>query len=146
MQDAISRSLFSPAVYDSELAQIFIMCKNIVFFLLDISFKAIPQRRRHQVEKREDMLCCAGYYPHLTSHFKAYGTGLIPVSNQDARLKRYVLYFSKNKLEWGFYNWHQQTLRRFTKTASQTQDDGKVTSQLMGILRCHSPLKPEGGK
>lgn len=44
------------------------------------------------------MLCCAGYYPHLTLLFKAYGTGLILVSNQDARLKRFLLYFSK--LNW----------------------------------------------
>lgn len=31
---------------------------------------------------------------------------------------------------------------RFTETKSQTEDDGKVTSELMGILRCHSPLTP----
>lgn len=30
----------------------------------------------------------------------------------------------------------------FTETKSQTEDDGKVTSELMGILRCHSPLTP----
>lgn len=73
----------------------FLLLFFVVVFLFDVSFRAFPQRRRHRVEKREEMLCCAGYYPHLTSHFKAYGTGLIPVSNQDARLKRYLLYFSK---------------------------------------------------
>lgn len=77
----------------------YLLCARMLFFclffLLDVSFRAFPQRRLHRVEKREEMLCCAGYYPHLTSHFKAYGTGLIPVSNQDARLKRYLLYFSK---------------------------------------------------
>lgn len=92
------------------------------------------------------MLCCAGYYPHLTSLFKAYGTGLILVSNQDARLKRFLLYFSK--LNWnGVFT--TDTSRRtsvFAETANQTEDDGKVTSQLMGILPCHSPLKPGGKK
>lgn len=94
----------APQFMTVSLPKYLLCARTLFFFLLDVSFKTIPQRRRHQVEKREDMLCCAGYYPHLTSHFKAYGTGLIPVSNQDARLKRYVLYFSKNKLEWGFYN------------------------------------------
>lgn len=33
--------------------------------------------------------------------------------------------------------------RRFTETKRRTEDDGKVTSELMGILHCHSPLTPE---
>lgn len=49
----------------------------------------------HEVEEGVEMLCCVGYYPNLTSHFKACGTGLIPVSDRDVQPKRYFLYFSK---------------------------------------------------
>lgn len=35
---------------------------------------------------------------------------------------------------------------RFTETKRQTEDDGKVTSDLMGILHCHSPLAPNKKK
>ncbi len=66
------------------------------FLLENFLFQGISAVQiAHRVEEREEMWCYAGYYPHLTSHFKAYGTSLIPASERDAQLKRYLLYFSK---------------------------------------------------
>lgn len=86
------------------------------------------------------MLCCAGYYPDLTSHFKAHGAGLIPLSDRDAQLKRIFAAFLKINalLKWVFTS-DTKCTDVSQKTRSQTEDDGKVTSELMGILRCHSP-------
>lgn len=54
-----------------------------LFLIRHFVFRGISTAEiAHGVEQREEVLCCAGYYPHLTSHFKAHGAGLIPVSTE----------------------------------------------------------------
>lgn len=73
----------------------YLLCERRLFLIRHFLFQGSSSVQiAHRVEEREGMLCCAGYYPDLTSHFKAYGAGLIPVSDRDAQLKRYLLYFS----------------------------------------------------
>lgn len=78
------------------------------------------------------MLCCAGYYPNLTLHFKAYGTGLLPASDQDVLLKKIFAVFLKINalLKWVL----QLTLnvRRFTKNRHSDGRRRKSDKQVDG--------------
>lgn len=61
----------------------YLLCEGRLFLIRHFLFPGISTPEiAHRVEQREEVLCCAGYYPHLTSHFKAPGAGLIPVSTE----------------------------------------------------------------
>lgn len=81
-----------------------LLCERRSFFIRhffqDISTVQIAGR----VEDREGMLRYTGYSSNLASHFKAYGTGLILVSDQHVQLRKiFALFLKINALLKGFF-------------------------------------------
>lgn len=76
------------------------------FFLLDISFKAFPLWRWHRAEKGEEMLLLCRLLSTPDVAFQGVWHRSYPSEQPRCPTEKIFAVFLKNKLEWGFYNWH----------------------------------------